>query len=77
MAMKEFDPEDPASMKRLRALIRPQLARQIRQTIQICWMSLPPSRQNVEQVEKQVRRIMERTLRDLRKDPKSFDLGHC
>jgi hypothetical protein len=76
MAMHEFDPKDPKARKRLRAFFSPQqVDQQIRAAIQFCWLALPPKRQNVDEVEKQIRRLVDRALRDLRKDSKSFDLG--
>jgi hypothetical protein len=76
MAMEEFHPKDPDAMKRMRAFFSPQqVDQQIRQAIQFCWMALPPEQQNVEEVEKQIRRIVDRALRDLREDADSFGLG--
>jgi hypothetical protein len=78
MAMEEFDPKDPEAMKRMRALFSPQHVDQlIRQAIQCCWMALPPQQQNVEEVEKQIRRIVDRALRDLREDADNFGLGRA
>jgi hypothetical protein len=74
--IEKLDTKDAESMKRLRSLFGPQqVDKQIRLAIQFCWMSLPPKRQNVGEVEKQIRRMMERALRDLRKDSKSFGFG--
>jgi hypothetical protein len=76
MAMHQLDPDDPESTKNLRALFGPQqVDHQIRQAIQCCWMALPPDKQNIDEVEKQIRRIVERALRDLREDADSFGLG--
>ncbi|HYT94238.1 MAG TPA: hypothetical protein VEL76_36315 [Gemmataceae bacterium] len=76
MAMEEFDPKDPDAMKRMRAFFSPQqVDHQIRQAIQLCWMALPPDQQSVEEVEKQIRRIVDRALRDWREDADSFGLG--
>jgi hypothetical protein len=76
MAMEEFDPKDPEATKRMRAIFGPQhVDHQIREAIQVCWMALPPDKQNVEEVEKQIRRIVDRALRDLREDADSFGLG--
>jgi hypothetical protein len=76
MAMEQFDAKDPDAMKRMRAFFSPQqVDQQIRQAIQFCWMALPPEQQNVEEVEKQIRRIVDRALRDLREDADSFGLG--
>ncbi len=44
----------------------------IRQAIQACWMSLPKKKQNVEEVEKQIRRLVDRALKDLREDRQAF-----
>jgi hypothetical protein len=74
--MAALDPKDPDAMKRMRELFSPQqVDHQIRQAIQFCWMSLPPEQQNVEEVEKQIRRIVDRALRDLREDANTFGLG--
>jgi hypothetical protein len=76
MAMEQFDPNDAESAQRMRAFLSPQqVDHQIRQAIQFCWMTLPPDKQNVEEVEKQIRRIVDRALRDLREDADSFGLG--
>jgi hypothetical protein len=73
---EDFDSRDPDAMKRMRAFFSPQqVDQQIRQAIQFCWMALPPEQQNVDEVEKQIRRIVERALRDLREDADSFGLG--
>jgi hypothetical protein len=44
----------------------------VRQTIQSCWMALPKSRRTVEEVEKQIRRIVDRALNDFRQDAAAF-----
>jgi hypothetical protein len=74
--MARFDLNDPKTEKRMRSFLSPQqVDQQIRQAIQFCWMTLPPKRQNVAEVEKQIRRLVERALKDLREDAKNFDLG--
>ncbi|HTU22826.1 MAG TPA: hypothetical protein VMG10_32600 [Gemmataceae bacterium] len=76
MEEEEFSLNDPEAMKRMRAFLSPQQVDQgIRQAIQLCWMALPPERQNIDEVEKQVRRIVDRALRDLREDADFFSLG--
>jgi len=76
MAMEEFDPKDPEAMKRWQALFGPHAVDQvIRQAISLCWLGLPPEQQSVEEVEKQIRRIVDRALRDLREDADSFRFG--
>ena len=49
-----------------------QIDQSIRQAVQICWMGLPKERRSVDEVEAQVRRIVERALRDFREDRKAF-----
>ncbi len=44
----------------------------IRQAIQACWMALPKDRRNVAEVEKEIRRLVERALSNLEEDAKSF-----
>jgi len=78
MAMKEepLDPRDAKGMKRMRVFFGPQqVDLQIRQAIQCCWMALPPKQHSVEEVEKEIRRIVDRALQDLREDSDSFGLG--
>jgi hypothetical protein len=60
----------------MRALISPQhVDQQIRQAIQFCWMALPPEKKNVDEVESQIRRIVDRALKDLRDDAATFGVG--
>lgn len=76
MAYEKFDPNDPDAKKHMRAFFSPQqVDQQVRQAIQFCWMALPPEKQNIEEVETQIRRIVDRALKDLRDDSASFSLG--
>jgi hypothetical protein len=47
----------------------------IRQALQTCWMALPKERKTVEELEKQLRRIFERAIRDFREDREEFGKG--
>lgn len=49
-----------------------QIDHMIRQAIQFCWMGLPKERRSVEEVEVQIRRIVDRALRDFREDRQAF-----
>ena len=49
-----------------------QVDQQIRQAIQMCWMMLPEEKRTVEEVEKHIRRIVDRVLKDLREDGEAF-----
>jgi len=74
--IKKINPEDPEEYKHFREFLGPQQVDQlIRHAIQSCWMGLPRGRQNVKEVEKQIRRIVDRALRDLREDASAFSLG--
>ena len=45
---------------------------QMRQTFQACWMALPKERKNVDELEKQMRRLFERAVKDFREDRQAF-----
>lgn len=75
MAMEKFDPNDPARMASMRDFFGPQMIdEQVRQAISFCWMALPPDRRNVDEVEKEIRRLVDRALRNLRDDATAFGL---
>jgi len=44
----------------------------VRQAIQACWMAMPAQRRNVAEVEKEIRRLVERALANLREDAEIF-----
>jgi hypothetical protein len=50
----------------------PQVDQMIRQAIQYCWMSLPKERRTPEELEKQLRRLLDRALKDFREDREAF-----
>ena len=45
-----------------------QVDQMVRQGIHFCWMALPKERRNADELEKQVRRIVNRALEDFRED---------
>ena len=49
-----------------------QVDQTIRQAIHFCWMALPKDRKNVDELERQVRRIVDRALKDFREDSEQF-----
>ena len=49
-----------------------QIDQMIRQGIHFCWMALPRERKTVDEMEKQIRRIVERALKDFREDQEEF-----
>jgi len=68
-----FEPDDEEHAEKMRGMFGPdQVDRQIRQGIQFLWMILPKEKRNVDEVERQIRRIVDRALRDLREDFEEF-----
>ena len=49
-----------------------QIDQMIRQGIHFCWMALPKDRKNADELEKQIRRIVDRALKDFREDQEQF-----
>jgi len=49
-----------------------QIDQMIRQGVHFCWMALPKDRKNADELEKQIRRIVDRALRDFREDQEQF-----
>lgn len=47
----------------------------VKDAIWFCWMNAPNDKKTVEYVEAEIRRIVERTLKNLREDAKSFGIG--
>jgi hypothetical protein len=44
----------------------------IRQTIEFCWMMMPEATRNADELERQIRRIVDRALKDFREDQAAF-----
>ncbi len=73
--MALFSNDDPDMPDKFRKMFGPeQIDQQVRQAIQFCWMVLPDERKSVDEVERQIHRIVDRALRDLREDFDSFGL---
>jgi hypothetical protein len=65
--------EGEEAAKRMSEVFGPgQIDHMIRQAVQFCWMSLPQGRRTVEELEQQIRRIMDRALKDFREDRQAF-----
>ena len=68
--------EDEGTADQMTELMGPgHIDQFIRQAIHFCWMALPKDRKNVDEVEKQTRRIFERAIRDFREDSDAFRRG--
>jgi len=62
---------------RMASLFGPaQIDQTIRQAIQFCWMGLPKDRRSTDEVETQIRRLVDRALRDFREDRQAFGKGN-
>jgi hypothetical protein len=73
MALEHVDPNDEAGAKKMQEIFGPmQIDHFIRQAIQFCWMGLPSEKKSVEEVDRQIRRLVDRALRDLREDFDAF-----
>jgi hypothetical protein len=57
----------------LRHLFGPQqIDQSIRNAILMCWMGLPQERRTADELEKQIRRMVDRALKDFREDRQAF-----
>jgi len=75
--MAEFSADDPEATRRLREMFGPgQVDSLIRQAIQTCWMMLPDDRKSVDHLESELRRIVDRALKNLRDDSSAFGIGN-
>ena len=71
--MAVFDPNDDDALDKMRSMFGPtQIDQQIRQAIHFCWMGLPKEKRNVDELERQIRRLVDRALRDVREDFDEF-----
>ena len=74
--MAFFPMDDPASVERLRALVGPgTVDHQIRQAIRFAWMMLPVEQKSAAEVERVIRQIVDRALKDFREDAEAFGGG--
>ena len=49
-----------------------QVDQTVRQAVQFCWMALPKERRNADELERQIRRVVDRALKDFREDSQAF-----
>ena len=49
-----------------------QVDQMLRQAVQFCWMALPKDRRNADELERQVRRFVDRAMKDFREDMEAF-----
>lgn len=75
VAMTTFDDSGDAEQKMAEWFGPAQVDQAVRQAIQFCWMGLPKERRTADEMEAQVRRIVDRALKDFRDDMKAFGKG--
>jgi hypothetical protein len=68
--------EDPEkASEAMRSMMGPgQVDQMLRMAVQQCWMALPKERRNADEIERQLRRLLDRAIADLREDMTSFGL---
>ena len=72
-SMAMFQAGDPGGEERMRAMFSPDtIDHQIRQAIQFTWLMLPKEKRTTAEVERVVRHIFERALKDYREDDETF-----
>lgn len=60
----------------MREMLGPGMVdQQLRGTVSTCWMAMPKERRTVEEVEREMRRLFERAIKDLREDAERFGIG--
>jgi hypothetical protein len=74
--MAMFEANDPDAADKMRQMFGPgQVDQQVRQAIHLCWMMLPTDKRTIDELEKQLRHIVDRAFKDLREDADAFGLG--
>lgn len=73
MTVEKRSGDDGDAAEKMADFFGPQQVDQsIRQAVQFCWMSLPKKRRTPDELAKQLRRIMNRALKDFREDREAF-----
>ena len=74
MAMLPAD--DPNLPDAMRDMFGPEMVdQQLRQTIHLCRMSLPADKRSIDEIERQMKRLLDRAIRDMREDFDAFGFG--
>ena len=70
-------PNTPENWDNMRWHLGPnQVDQSLRQTIMLCWHMLPEDKRTIGNVEKQIRRLMDRALENMREDAGEFGFGN-
>jgi len=74
--MAHFDENDPEAVNKALDMIGPgKIDQHFRQAIQWCWMMLPKDRKTIDELETEVRRLIDRAFKDMRDDAERFWRG--
>jgi hypothetical protein len=46
----------------------------LRSALHACWMALPREKRNVEELKRQMQRLVDRAIRDLEEDRRAFEM---
>ncbi|MGO9107932.1 MAG: hypothetical protein ACLP9L_01755 [Thermoguttaceae bacterium] len=73
----EVSTDKPEAVTRMmRSMHGPQAVDQsLRMAVSMCWMMLPDDKKNVDAVEREIRRLVDRIIADLREDAKAFGVS--
>ncbi|MCY3022008.1 MAG: hypothetical protein NTW87_23600 [Planctomycetota bacterium] len=84
MAMNSFldtakdcvaDGDPKKGREQMMAFMGPQAVdHAVRSAINLCWMMLPDEKKNIDNVEAEIQRLVERALKDLRADCQAFGI---
>ena len=65
--------EPEAASKMMRSFHGPLAVDQaLRSAVSVCWMMLPEDRKNPDALEREIRRLLDRVIANLREDTKAF-----
>jgi hypothetical protein len=72
MAGRKINRDNPEDEAFLRAMGPQAIDHNIQQALSMCWMMLPASRRTVENVEIEVRRVVDRAIQNMKEDRDRF-----
>ena len=73
--MAFFDPNDEDSREEMREFFSAgQVDQMVRAALQSCWMALPKDKRNVDELRRQMSRLIDRAIRDIDEDRKEFGM---
>lgn len=71
-----FVEENKDGQDKFRNMFGPgQVDAMVRQAIQTCWMAMPEGKRTVAHVEAEVRRLLDRAIKNMKEDADTFGIG--